>query len=246
MDALFNAEKKSKPNFFEINNIVREMLIERSTDFRSEVLKCDGHVSERHNEDSAGLCVTLDWDDGMTGYRTWFYHGGVMICLGCDLKNRLPDNEDVIVSYAELCDSFSPSYEGEKLGDTEIVISDNRAVLNGKFAYYNLDISKPFRISNHVEDGKNRFAAYFVHGINPQGHSYAYAVTLNDDGQSPLNASDLPIALYVNRDGVQGVEFNDGTVIAVFHDNDESLNMQSSKLLNGEMADGILLVKDTE
>lgn len=236
-------KKKTKPDFLLINGLVREMLIEGRADFHSDTLECDDHVFEEHNMESAGLCVSLEWADGMTGYRSWFYHNGVMVCLGCDLTNKLPDNEDVLVSCAELCRSDKPSYNGKPLAYADSVISDNTAVCNGRFAYYNLDTSKPFRISVYRKADNEQFKAYFVHGINPQGHSYSYAVTLNDADMVPLSAAELPIVSVINRAELQAVEFTDGFVVAVFHDTDESMTLSNGEILMTERPNRIILKK---
>jgi chondroitin AC lyase len=175
------------------------------------------------------LYVDIENEDGLYCRQAYITYNGLMVCLGNSLSNTKVNNIKEVCTTINQVYAKKPIYKGSDIDEAR-VITDNSAIENGEFAYYNLEgnnliaevanVTGNLKRNNLAQDQEysgNIFKLYYNYGANPNNQSFAYAVLANPENNFPPNADGLPIIKITNNKDVQAVEFIGGTAVIIFH-----------------------------
>ena len=203
------------------------------TDTQDSNIKTTNDYSGGYSDGTVSVMYTkLVNEEGLTALKTYIQLNSITICLGTDITCTKENNEKFINTSIEQCYLNNASYNGQSIDGTVITVTDNKAIYNGAFAYYNLDTDKVLHVDcREVEGSASRvvagastavttadiFKVWLEHGYDPDGDKYAYAIRATGDGNAPADASGLGIVKIENSSDMQIIEFDDGTIAGVFH-----------------------------
>lgn len=223
----------------------------------SSVLWTDGDYSGGIADDKVSVVyVKFENEEGLEGYKSYVMYNGIAVCMGTGITCTNESNQKVINTAIDQCYAVDATYNGEKISGKEITVNDGKAVKNGAFAYYNLSDDYVLNVKSVTTTGNYKrtkpnskrapetddiFTLWITHGTSPVDDSYVYAVVENANGEAPEEAEELGIKIIENNDGVQTVEFSDGTAVAVFHDTAKQCTTSDMRVLSADAENRIVI-----
>ncbi len=157
-------------------------------------------ISSRfYNPDNSYGGPPIKRDCSLKAYKSWFFHGGAAVCLGCSINAH--DDAEVIT----VIDSRKITE------DTRIDKTENGVYIEG-FGGYLFPEAPDFHIEKHRRNGVLFCDITVSHGINPANGSYQYAVLPDiPKDHFDLLEKNPPFNVSANNGTVQAVIFDGGT-----------------------------------